>query len=157
MKKTDSSFPAFVLEQLAPLKTVTAQKMFGGVGFRFQGAFFGIISSESKLYFRTNEDTRAKYDALKMSAFMPGGKSTMSQYLEVPGDILENDELLSEWAREAAATQAVKKAKPARKVVAQAKARPAVAAAKKSVAAKKAAPAAKKPAKPAAKRAKSSR
>ncbi len=98
--KTDS-FKDFVLDQLADLDGVTCRAMFGGFGLYRGAAFFGIIH-KSRLFFKTNEASRARYRERGMKPFRPNVKQTLKTYYEVPVEIIEDQEQLTEWAIQAA-------------------------------------------------------
>ena len=91
------SFTQYVLEQLRELD-VYEKKMFGGYGLYYQDAFFAIIHNE-ELYFKTDKESKEKYGT---HPFKPNKKQTLHNYQAVPADILEDEEQLCEWAREAA-------------------------------------------------------
>jgi DNA transformation protein len=76
--------------------------MFGGYGLYLGADFFGIVY-DGRLYFKTDETTREKYRSRGMGPFAPGGEQVLKSYYEVPEEIVEDDEELASWAREAAA------------------------------------------------------
>jgi DNA transformation protein len=98
-------FCRFVLEQLGALARVEARRMFGGRGLYCAGVFFGLIARNDTLYFRTGESNVADYDARGMPAFrpFPDRPHVGGRYREVPPEVLEDAELLLEWARRAMA------------------------------------------------------
>jgi DNA transformation protein len=100
----DDSFKEYVLEQLRDLPGVDCRSMFGGHGLYLGGDFFGIVFDDS-LYFRTDDESRARYEELGAQVFRPNPRQTLHSYLEVPGDVIEDREQLAEWAAEAAATK----------------------------------------------------
>src|SRR5262245_6522473 len=92
-------FRAFVLEQLASVKSLHARAMFGGVGLYAGDAFFGIIAADT-LYLKVDETNRGQYDALGMPAFKPFADRPMSMsYYQVPAQVLEDSNELAAWAR----------------------------------------------------------
>jgi DNA transformation protein len=76
--------------------------MFGGYGLYLGEDFFGIIH-DGRLYFKTDDKTRENYREHGMGPFAPSEKQVLKSYYEVPGEIIEDDEELVSWAREAAA------------------------------------------------------
>ncbi len=96
----DDSFKDYVLDQLATLGTVRARAMFGGYGLYRGPEFFGILH-QGRLYFRTDARTRPDYIARGMSPFQPNPRQTLTSYYEVPADVLEDAEILANWARAA--------------------------------------------------------
>ena len=90
----------FVLDQLAELRGVTCRAMFGGFGLYRKETFFGIIH-RGRLYFKTDDRTRAAYVARGMKPFRPNSKQTLKTYYEVPVEILEDAQQLVDWATQA--------------------------------------------------------
>ncbi len=91
----------YVLDQLKSAGPVTARKMFGGVGLYWKGVFFALIA-EDTLYFKVDDSNRSDYEARGMGPFKPfGEKSHVMQYYEVPVEVLEDREMLQEWAYKA--------------------------------------------------------
>ncbi len=75
--------------------------MFGGFGLYLDEQFFGIIA-DGRLYLKTNERMRGRFEAADMGPFRPNEKQTLKNYYEVPADVLEDSSELSQWAKEAA-------------------------------------------------------
>jgi DNA transformation protein len=109
----EDSFRNFVLDQLRSLEGVRCRAMFGGYGLYLGADFFGIVY-DGRLYFKTDESTREKYRDRGMGPFAPAGDQVLKSYYEVPEEIVEDDEELASWAREAAARKWKGRA-PARK------------------------------------------
>jgi DNA transformation protein len=74
--------------------------MFGGVGLYAGSVFFGIIWKDD-LYFKTNESSRKRYIQAGMEPFSPSSKQVLKSYYQVPGNILENQDDIVSWAKEA--------------------------------------------------------
>ncbi len=98
----DESFKEFVLDQLGPLPELRAKAMFGGYGLYQADRFFAILM-DGRLYFKTDEQTRAAYVERGMGPFTyEKARRTMTiKYFEVPPEVLENREQLSAWAHHA--------------------------------------------------------
>ena len=111
-RKSDS-YRDFVLDQLRSVEGVSCRSMFGGFGLYLGADFFGILHN-GRLYFKTDETTRANYRERGMGPFAVSEKQVLKSYYEVPDEIVEDQEELASWAREAAASRGVAKA-PARK------------------------------------------
>jgi DNA transformation protein len=83
-----------------------SRAMFGGYGLYFGDKFFGLVSSEGRVYFRTDDLSRAAYLERGMGPFQPqrrpAGPRTMARNFEVPADVLADAESLVEWALRAA-------------------------------------------------------
>ncbi len=112
-RRKEDSYRDFVLDQLRFLEGIACRSMFGGYGLYLGGDFFGILH-DGRLYFKTDGTTREKYRNRGMAPFAPNEKQVLKSYYEVPEEIVEDDELLASWAREAAERKRKGKA-PARK------------------------------------------
>jgi DNA transformation protein len=96
-------FLGFVLEQLGRIAPVTDRKMFGGVGIYGRGLFFALIDDDV-LYFKVDDGNRADFEARGMQPFRPfGEEGTAMRYYEVPGDVMEDADLLAPWVEKALA------------------------------------------------------
>jgi DNA transformation protein len=104
MPGRDDSFKDLVLEQLGELPGVDCRSMFGGYGLYLGEQFFGIVHSD-RLYFRTDDATRSRYEQRGSEMFRPNERQRLKSYFEVPVDVFEDRERLVEWAAEAAATR----------------------------------------------------
>lgn len=93
----DDGYIAYVMDLLEPLGTVTGRRMFGGYGIWEDGDMFALLDRESTLYFKVDDGTRARYAAAGGVQFM-----TMP-YWSVPAEVLEDEDTLHLWAREAIA------------------------------------------------------
>jgi DNA transformation protein len=96
-----------VLEQLRRTAAdVRARSMFGGVGVYAGECFFALMDDDT-LYFKVDDATRGRYEARGMGPFRPAGEDgEVMQYYEVPGDVLDDAELLAPWVQEAIAVAA---------------------------------------------------
>jgi DNA transformation protein len=107
---------AYVLEQLAGLPALRSNRMFGGVGLYSDGLFFALIDDDT-LYFKTGDSNIEAYAARRMPRFMPfpDRPEAVVGYHQVPADIIEDAELLVDWARRSVALALkARAAKPAR-------------------------------------------
>jgi DNA transformation protein len=122
------TFLAFVLDQLTAVSGVVSRRMFGGIGLYSEDTFFAVIDNDT-VFFKVNDATVARYKAMKMPPFNPmPEKGAMLGYYQVPATVLENADVLGEWALEAVGVgRAAAVRKPARR-------KPAGKAPKKSVA-----------------------
>lgn len=100
--RKENFYRDFVLDQLRSLGDVSCRSMFGGYGLYLGEDFFGILH-DGRLYFKTDETTRKKYRSRGMGPFAPSAKQVLKSYYEVPEEVVEDDEELASWAREAAA------------------------------------------------------
>ena len=80
--------------------------MFGGFGLYLGDVFFGLVSTEGIIYFRTDELSRPDYVSRGMAPFQPArrpvGPKTMARNFEVPPAILADPSALTDWALRAA-------------------------------------------------------
>ncbi len=97
------SFKDFVLDQLADLPDVTARAMFGGYGLYHRAIIFGIIH-KGRLYFKVTTATVHRYKEHGMKPFRPNAKQTLKSFYEVPIDVIEDAEALTEWASQSVDT-----------------------------------------------------
>ena len=94
----NKEFRRYILEQLEPLGHINARNMFGGVGLSIRGLFFGVIADDF-LYFKVDVMNRGDYEAEDMSPFKPfDDKPLVLQFYEVPIEVIEDRELLQDWA-----------------------------------------------------------
>ena len=101
------SFKEFVLDQLSELPGVSSRAMFGGHGLYLNGEFFGLVSGDS-VYFKTDAESLPDYVERGSKPFQPSEKQTLTSYYEVPLDVLEDNEMMVEWAKRAAKAKAAK-------------------------------------------------
>lgn len=101
MAARSDGFKDFILDQLTDLRGVTARAMFGGYGLYQNTSFFGIIH-KGRLYFKVTETTLPRYKEQGMKPFRPNAKQTLKSFYEVPLDVLEDAEALTQWATESA-------------------------------------------------------
>ena len=99
----------YVLDQLAGLSGLRERAMFGAVGLYAGDVFFGIVAADV-LYLKTDDSTRAAYEAAGSSPFKPYDDGPMSMsYYSVPVGVLESPPTLIVWARRAVAVARVSK------------------------------------------------
>ncbi len=97
MDAKNNGFKDFILDQLADLRSVTARAMFGGYGLYHRAIFFGIIH-KGRLYFKVTTVTVPRYKNRGMKPFRPNAKQTLKSFYEVPVEVIEDAEALTEWA-----------------------------------------------------------
>ena len=114
MRVTDG-FRAFVLEQLAGVKSVRARAMFGGVGLYAGEVFFGILAADT-LYLKVDDSNRERYESAGMTAFKPYADKAMTMpYYQVPAGVIEDGDELTAWARVSVRVAERAKAAPRKK------------------------------------------
>jgi DNA transformation protein len=99
-RERDASFATFVLDQMSAIAGVEGRPMFGGHGLYCRGIFFGIVHG-GRLYFRSDDRTRKRFEARGMGPFRPNSRQTLARYYEVPADVLEDRTELAIWVEEA--------------------------------------------------------
>ena len=109
------SFRTFVLEQLGrTVQGIRGRSMFGGVGIYARDLFFWLIADDT-LYFKVDESNRPEFEARGMGPFRPYGKESEGMhYYSVPEDLLEDPEVLGQWAEKAIQVARRAKRKPSR-------------------------------------------
>ncbi len=95
---------SFVLDQLSDLGDIRSRRMFGGWHVSINGVFFAAVHGE-RLYFKTSEASRERYEGMGMGPFRPRATVTLKSLYEVPVDILEDAGELVSWAEEAVTCQ----------------------------------------------------
>ena len=74
--------------------------MFGGVGIYAGDVFFGLIDDDT-LYFKTDDSNRPEFEARGMDPFRPyGDDGEVMHYYQVPEDLLDDAEMLGQWAEQ---------------------------------------------------------
>ena len=96
----DPTFKDFVLDQLAGLTGLRGRAMFGGHGI-YRGEDFFAIVYHGRLYFKTDEQSRAAYLERGMAPFRPNPRQALKSYYEVPLEVIEDPARLIDWARAA--------------------------------------------------------
>ena len=96
-------FRDFVLDQLAGLRELRAQRMFGGIGLYSGERFFGIVAAD-ELFFKVDDGNRGAYEAAGSEPFRPVAARPVSMsYWRVPIEVLEDPSELRVWAENAIA------------------------------------------------------
>ena len=92
-----------IADQLAGFGPIAIRRMFGGAGLFRGGRMFGLVSGDS-LHFKVGEANRAAYLATGAKPFTYrrlGADAHLTSYYEVPASVLDDPDLLAEWARHA--------------------------------------------------------
>ena len=97
-----AEFRDYVLDQLRAVTPVTSRAMFGGVGIYSGGTFFALIA-EDVVYFKADAATRPAFEERGSKAFRPYGDKVSMSYFELPADVLEDEDELRTWTRDAIA------------------------------------------------------
>jgi DNA transformation protein len=102
MPSVSRQYQEFILDLLRPLGP-TARRMFGGVGLFHSGAMFGLLSGEM-FFLRVDDTTRGRFERAGSTPFSytrSGKEVSLSAYYVVPEDLLDQQDELLQWARDA--------------------------------------------------------
>jgi DNA transformation protein len=98
-------FLAYVLDQLSACGDVTARRMFGGAGLYCDGVMFALIADDVA-YLKVDDSNRDDFIAAGSEAFKPyDDKPVVMSYFEIPADVLDQPDVLAEWAARSLAIQ----------------------------------------------------
>jgi len=102
-------FLDYIRDQFSAWGDVTVRKMFGGAGLYRGGRIFALVADDV-VYLKVDETNREKYLAAGSGPFKPyPDRPAMPSYFEIPPDILEDPEELTEWADESLSIQKKRK------------------------------------------------
>jgi DNA transformation protein len=93
-------FVDYVIDQLSAWGEVSARKMFGGAGLYRDGTMFALIADDVA-YLKVDDSNREDFveaGSLPFNPYPDKVKTTVMSYYEIPADVLENPDLLAEWA-----------------------------------------------------------
>ena len=88
-------------ELLAPLGAARARRMFGGHGLYVDDRFVAIISGQ-RLYLKTDDATRADFEAAGCAPFeyrAKDGRRQVLSYRSAPEDAMDSPAAMLPWAR----------------------------------------------------------
>jgi DNA transformation protein len=105
-------FQDFILDLLGPLDPV-ARRMFSGVGLFHGGVMFGLLVRDA-MYLRVDAATRESFERAgsRPFSYQRGEREvSLSAYYGVPEDLLDRQDELLQWARDA--IEAASSARPA--------------------------------------------
>ena len=92
----NDSLRDYILDQLAGIDGIACRAMFGGFGLYRGTVFFGILH-RGRLFLKTDAESRAAFEARGMECFRPSARQRLTQYMEVPPDIIDSADELREW------------------------------------------------------------
>jgi TfoX/Sxy family transcriptional regulator of competence genes len=96
----ESEFAFELAGYMRGVPRVITKRFFGGTSFSSDGVFFAFLL-DGTLYMRMDEASRAKAVALGAKPFIYTSKTRqiqVSSYYEATGEVLEDPDLLNEWA-----------------------------------------------------------
>ncbi len=108
---------AFILDLLGPLEPLP-RRMFSGVGLFHGGVMFALLVRDA-MYLRVDDMTRERFEQAgsRPFSYRRGEREvSLSAYYVVPEDLLDRQDELLQWSRDAVATarRAASSARPAR-------------------------------------------
>lgn len=85
------------------LGPVTIRKMFGGKGIYFEGLIFALELSTGNILLKADEVSIPEFEAAGCEQWTYTGKSKLVKmpYWSVPEEALDDQEIMTEWARRA--------------------------------------------------------
>ena len=113
MAKSDPLLDHLV-DHLSPLGTAQGRPMFGGFGVYLDGFIIGLIAFDT-FYLKADDTNRPDFEAAGAEPFRyrrSHQTATINTYWECPADVLEEPELLRDWAAKSLAVSRRAKAKP---------------------------------------------
>lgn len=114
MASKHAAFVKYVAEDLlAGLGPVKIRPMFGGHGLYFDGLFFA-LEADGKIYFKTDATNQKEFEEAGSKPFTysaKGEKSISMGYWSIPEEVLEDHELMVEWASKSIRVARTAKAK----------------------------------------------
>jgi len=105
MRSNRTDYVHFVTQQLGDVSGLACGRFFGGTGLSTEGVQFAMIM-DNALYFAVDDTTRPRYENAGMQCFSYAtrrGRVQVRRYFEVPGDVVEDRDALSRWARDSIA------------------------------------------------------
>lgn len=104
-----------VVQTLNAARPVTYRKMFGGAGIYQDRVLFACVDND-RLYFKVDDQTQLKYEALGRQQFIydPATGASMP-YFELPEDVYADPGKLAEWIDESVEAARRRKAKKKKK------------------------------------------
>ena len=109
----EKEFAAYIVDLMQGIGPVEARRMFGGYGMFLDKLMFGLIA-DHELYLKVDCENKEDFEELGLTPFIYNkqGKEMKMSYHRAPEDVVENSELMAEWALkgfEAALRAAAKK------------------------------------------------
>jgi DNA transformation protein and related proteins len=104
-------FCDYVIDALAPWDEVEARRMFSGFGLYCRGIPFALIIADT-LYFKVDDQNRPDYERAGSHPFTydAKGRTVTVSHRVVPSEILDDSDLLAQWADKALAAAVRSKA-----------------------------------------------
>ena len=94
----NEEYAKFVEDQLSTLEGVEMKKMFGGIGIFKDGVMFGKIGGDT-FRLKVDESNQKQFEDAGMKPYYNEKKKKGMPYWEVPQNVLEDRDLLKQWAK----------------------------------------------------------
>ncbi len=91
----------YITDQLSEFEGATPKKMFSGVGFFKNTIMFAMISSNNVFFLKLDDHNKPDFEEAGMKPFGYPKKGKRMPYWTVPVHIIEDKNLLKEWASKA--------------------------------------------------------
>ena len=91
------SYLNYITDQLSEFGEVEVKRMFGGIGLFHQGLMFGKIGGDV-FRLKVDDHNQADFEARGMKPYFSEKKKKGMPYWEVPTDVIEDRQMLAEWA-----------------------------------------------------------
>jgi TfoX/Sxy family transcriptional regulator of competence genes len=89
-----------IRDHLAPIPGLSERKMFGGIAFMLEGNMVVAVMKEGDLLARVGKDGYAAALTRPGCTPMIMGEKTMSGFVAVDGEVIEDDTALASWLNE---------------------------------------------------------
>ena len=90
-------------ERLAPWASVTTKSLFGAISL-YRGDHVFAMVWKGAVYFKVDDDTRKVFEAAgshELEYQSQGKAQALKSYMEAPAEVMEDDEVLVQWAERA--------------------------------------------------------
>lgn len=110
-----SRYSDHIVDVLSDWAPVRARAMFGGFGLYRDDVIFALIADDD-LYFKVDDTNRDDYERAGSAPFSyeMRGKPASMPYWRVPEEVIEDAEMLGQWATKAHAVGVRTRSKPRR-------------------------------------------
>jgi DNA transformation protein len=94
--------PEHLKEIFSAFGPVSVRRMFGGAGVYAEGTMFALVA-DGELYLKADADTIPAFRAAGVGPFVYGakGRRVVMSYWRLPDRLLDEPDVLAEWARTA--------------------------------------------------------
>lgn len=92
--------PSALMARVLSLGELTPKRMFGCECAYVDGQMIAVLH-ETGLYFKTDDQTRGRFDDTDQPSFAPSPRNQMRAYRLVPESVTETDEALRPWLEDA--------------------------------------------------------